>query len=86
VKTYTIRPLTFHPVNPGINPDYERWTAHSILGKFRIEREGKEWAWLAPGRDWAVCKDLRQGILLANESLMMTLESDTLSEVPDGKT
>lgn len=84
MKTYTIRPLTFHPVNPGINPDYERWTAYSIIGKFRIEREGKEWAWATPDGNWLVCKDLSQGIRLANESLVMTLETDTLSGVADG--
>jgi hypothetical protein len=83
VKTYTIRTLHFHHIET-LQSDYERWTAHSIAGKFRIEREGKEWAWLAPGKEWATCKNLAQGTALANEALTTILEADTLSTVNDG--
>lgn len=83
MKTYTIRSLHFHPIEPTY-PEYERWTARSIAGKFRIEREGKEWAWQPPGGNWSTCKNLAQGTALANEALTTMLEADTLSTVNDG--
>lgn len=82
MKTYTINPLQFHPVNPGLDPDYELWSAQTIIGKYKIERECKEWHILDPiNKVWLTVKDLKQGIERANNLFHAALERDTLSEL-----